>query len=565
MATFDDAINAVLAGASADELETTMLEFKQESDSIKHTFETITDAVVCFANSVGGTVIVGVADKGRGIDALLGVSPGLQQGLVKGIFDRTRPSLSVPIFEREVRGRLLLEITVPQGATFYANAKGTSTRRVGHECRPFPPEEQRQALASRGLYDWSAALSGSVTYSEDEIVRLRRLLRAANKPDLAQQKPEAILQDLRLMNSAGELTNAGVLLVGDVDEIARLIPTYGYSYQYRATPGTEASARFRETRPLLAAIEYLLEAVDARKLVRPLNIAGGVQLTLQDYPPEAVRELVVNALVHRDYEVDGSVDIEQSPEQLRVTNPGGLVFGVTAENILSHPSTPRNRLLLETVTTLQIAERTGQGVDRAYRVLLRAGKKPPTFTDHGTVVEVSVPGGEGNNAFARYVNTAMPDALSADIEALLVLDALCVRRSVDASEVAPLIQRPGVGAQAALARLASAGLIEPSRRTASAAFPRYGLTSSALTGLGLAVAYHRRAADGLDDKVVEHVREYGYVTNQTIRRMFDLDLYPARDMLRDLQKREVLVKDGTQARGPGVRYVAGPRFPKRLS
>lgn len=90
-------------------------------------------------------------------------------------------------------------------------------------------------------------------------------------------------------------------------------------------------------------------------------------------------------------------------------------------------------------------------------------------------------------------------------------------------------------------------------------------TSSALTGLGLAVTYHRRAADGLDDKVVEHVREYGYVTNQTIRRMFDLDLYPARDMLRDLQKREVLVKDGTQARGPGVRYVAGPRFPKRLS
>lgn len=165
-------------------------------------------------------------------------------------------------------------------------------------------------MASRGLYDWSAALSGSVAYSEEEIARLRRLLRAANKPDLAQQKPEAILQDLRLTNRAGELTNAGLLLVGDVDEIERVIPTYGYSY-------------------------------------RPLNLAGGVQLTLQDYPPEAVRELVVNALVHRDYEIDGSVDVEQSPEQLRVVSPGGLVFGVTAGNILSHPSTPRNWLLLE--------------------------------------------------------------------------------------------------------------------------------------------------------------------------------------------------------------------------
>jgi len=62
-----------------------------------------------------------------------------------------------------------------------------------------------------------------------------------------------------------------------------------------------------------------------------------VQLQLYDYPNSAVRELVVNALVHRDYQVDGSVDLEHSPEQLVVSSPGGLVFGVTPENILTHP------------------------------------------------------------------------------------------------------------------------------------------------------------------------------------------------------------------------------------
>lgn len=274
----------------------------------------------------------------------------------------------------------------------------------------------------------------------------------------------------------------------------------------------------------------MIAAIEARASIRPLNIAGGVQLTLQDYPTEAVRELVVNAFAHRDYEVEGAVDVEQSSEQLRISSPGPLVFGVTVDNILSHPSTPRNRLLLETITTLQVAERTGQGVDRACRVLLRNGKKPPTFVDTGTSVDVSLAGGAGDDHFVRYVNTSLPEAMAADIDVLLTLDTLCTRRTITAAVAAPIIQRSAVTAQATLERLSATGIVEPSRRTASASFPSYRLTNEAMTALGRAVAYHRRVADGLDDKIVEHVR--GIVT-----------------------------KDDGKARGPGVRYSPGPAFP----
>lgn len=142
---------------------------------------------------------------------------------------------------------------------------------------------------------------------------------------------------------------------------------------------------------------------------------------------------------------------------------------------------------------------------------------------------------------------------------MLVLDELCTTRGIDANRMAPLFQRSPAEAQVTLDRMHRAALVEPSRRTSGKPFPRYALTASSLTGLGLAVAYHRRMADGADDKVIQHIREYGHITNQTLRRLFDLEVFTARDMLRDLQARGLVMKVGT--RGPGVRYVRGPTFP----
>lgn len=565
MTRLTDLLEQIAGGTPANAFESEEFEFKQEDVSMKRTLEILADAVVCLANTRGGTVVLGVADKGFGGKALTGVRNELTVDVIRlGVFERTRPSLSVPVTDLMYGGARLVKIVVPQGATFYANAKGTSTRRVGTQCLPFPPEQQRQAMASRGLYDWSAQeVAGVDALAAEEVERLRRLLGAAGKNDLAAMSAPAMLADLRLVTPRGALTMAGLLLVGEPADIVEIVPSYGVAYQFRQASGTESSAHFRDTRPILAAVERTLDAITARRSSHPLNVRGGVQLQLHDYPNGAVRELVVNALVHRDYEVEGVVDVEHSPEHLRITSPGGLVYGVTPENILTHPSTPRNRLLLEAVTTLQVAERTGQGVDRVYREMLRTGKRPPTFNDDGRKVAVSLDGGAGNDAFTRFVSSDLTDALSGDIEVLLALDWLRANRSVSADKLAPLIQRSPMEAQAVLERMAGADLVEPSRRTARKAFPNYALTGPALSGLSRAVEYHRRTTDVIDQKVVEHVREYGFITNQTLRRLFDLEMYPARDLLRELQDRDVLVKLDKTARGPGVRYGPGADFPKR--
>ena len=563
MTQIDEALSKLRAGASADALESHRLEFKQEDPNLKRTFEILADAVVCLANADGGEIILGVTDLPGPHGSLQGISLSTTADLVvRGIFDRTRPSLSVPVEERFEDGARLLVITAPRGATFYANARGTATRRVGKQCQPFPPEQQKQALASRGLFDWSAQTSGCdlKAIDPDEMGRLRRLLRAAGRDDAAKADDISLLRDLRLTTPDGKITNAGLLLIGSEEMIRRSIASYGYAYQYRPTPGSEASSRLREAKPILTAVERLLDAVETRRSVHPINTAGGVQLQLYDYPSNAVRELVVNALVHRDYQIEGSVDLEHSLEQLTIGSPGGLVFGVTPENILTHPSTPRNRLLLETVTTLQLAERTGQGIDRVYREVLRLGKPPPEFRDDGKRVNVVLQGGTGNESFARFVNADLDPVQGGDLEILLGLSALRSKKTLSAESLAPRIQRSPSEAQAVLERMVHAGLIEPSRRSARQPFPTYSLAASSLAGMGRAVTYHLRRGVGVDHKVVQHVNEYGHITNQTLRRLFDLNIYQARDLLRDMQSRELLRKIDDKTAGPGVRYGPGRKF-----
>jgi ATP-dependent DNA helicase RecG len=146
-----------------------------------------------------------------------------------------------------------------------------------------------------------------------------------------------------------------------------------------------------------------------------------------------------------------------------------------------------------------------------------------------------------------------------------VIRLLCEQRTANAAQLAGVIQRQVGEAQRVLQRLSSdpADLLEPTAGTSSRRQPNYRLRGDALAALGPAVRYHRRAQSEIDRKVVAHVREYGYINNGTVQRLFDLDVYQGRDLLRALVGRELLVRTSTQSRGTAVRYGQGPAFSQR--
>lgn len=568
MPELEDTLRLIGSNGPAASFESQLLDFKSTGRDARHTLELLADAAVCFANAQGGTIVLGVDDKATTrSDALVGVDTALTLDRIrKGIFDRTRPNLTVSAREHIEDGVRLVVITVIEGIELYANAKGTATRRLGSECLPFPPEQQIEVRRARGQLDWSAEEADAELkeLSQVEFERVRRLLATSGRGELAGLSDRKLLEGMRLLSARGAVTNAGVLLFGAEELIRRVVPTHGYSYQYRPSPGREATFSARGNQSIPAAVETLLGLVEARAETRPLNLPGGVQLSLTDYPSSAVREVVVNALVHREFPGTGTVDIEHTPERLTVQSPGSLVAGVTPENILTHPSTPRHRLLGEAVALLRLAERTGQGIDRVYREMLQVGKEPPRIEDDGFSVRAMLAGGIGNDAFVRFVRD-LPESSSGDVDILITLALLRSTPTIDASRVSLAIQRSPAEAQEVLARMSDpeAGLLEPTRRTLRKPFPSYRLRNEPLAALARAVTYRRRTIDQIDEKVIEHVEEYGFVTNRTLQRLFDRDLYAARNMLNDLRERGLLEKMGTARGGPGVKYGPGPKFPKR--
>src|SRR6266404_2897763 len=127
----------------ADDLETQWIEFKPWNNP-RDEMKVAIEYVVCFANAEGGVIVFGVADRTRGRTAALhGVSNYNLDTWRRGIFDATRPNLSVAIEELvipEGTGKLLL-VRVPQGSNLpYGTAQGLFKKRVGKNCMPLDPQ-----------------------------------------------------------------------------------------------------------------------------------------------------------------------------------------------------------------------------------------------------------------------------------------------------------------------------------------------------------------------------------------------------------------------------------------
>lgn len=550
-----------MAGGRAADLESQRLDFKEDTRrSHSDLAKTVLDAALCFANSLGGSVVVGVDDKGAGPEAITGTA--LDADFIRHrIHELSRPPLLVETEEITIGGQRILAIHVPESISIHSDTQGRAPRRVGTVCRAMLPDEQRALNEERRGLDWSSAPTERPRADIETVAveAARSLLRRL--PDerrrLADLSDGDLLSALGVVSATGELLHAGDVLFCSADQPRAL-------YLYKPTAGGEPTNVERLHGPLVTDFERIMELVAARRELTPLTLATGQQLHLEDFPQLAVREAVVNALLHRDFHQDGPVTIEHSPTTFVVASPGGLVAGVTTDNILTTPSKPRNRKLAQAVRTLGLAEEVGRGVDRMYREMIKSGHQIPQIIDEPAQVQVVLNGKAPNVYIARYVNS-LPTHEQDDTDAMLILFHLCSTKHIQAPTLAPLLQRTTEQTEAILRRLAAddVGMIEPTRETHRAAHPRYRLRSDAVRRLGTAIGYSTPTIDDLDRKVIAHVREYGRITNQTLQNVFDINMRTASATLASLVDREVLVKTSEQQRGPKVEYGPGPKFPTR--
>lgn len=555
-----DVLAAITGGATADSLESQQLEFKSGLGDTRDLYASLAEAAVCFANASGGLLLVGVRDRPGGTDALVGTELDIDV-LRRRIHALTSPPLLVTAEEVVHEGVRLVALAVPESVEVHSTSRGMATRRLATDCIPMTPAEIVRLSNDRQGRDWSAEPSGRSLEAVDPaaVRRVRELLRTSGQRSLADATDLDLLRAMRLVLDDLTLTRAADLLLCQPAEHAPEL----FVYQHRTTAGGETDAVIRGAGPALLAFDTLMTAVAVRQGMTPVTLRSGMQLKIEDYPLAAVREAVVNALAHADHRERRPIQVEHSPDALVITSPGPFVSGVTSSNVLTHISKPRSKLLLDAFRRLDLAEENGQGIDRMFREMAGSGRDLPIIAEASGDVRVTFLGKAPDTRVTTFI-AELPDAERDSTAVLLTLHTLCRRPSLNANDLAPVLQRSIEETQNALSNLAlgEAQLIEVTKGTASRRFPNYRLRHSAVAALGPALSYRRRDTRELDKKVTDHLREYGWINNATLQRLFDVDVYRARDLLRDLVGRELLVRTSTQTRGSAVRYGPGPKFPK---
>lgn len=310
--------------------------------------------VIAFANTDGGVIYIGIDDHGNvtGIDNV----DETYTRLTNGIRDAIAPD--VTMFVRYVlQESKVIQIEVGEGSykPYYLKSKGMKPSgvyvRQGASSVPASPEQIRRMIKE----------SDGDNFEDDRCLEQSLTFEAA-KAAFKQYGVEFSTEKYRALGITknGVFTNLALLLSDQCPHTTKI-----------AVFNDESCTEFRDSREFGGSIFKQFEnTVNYLALCNKTvsTIKGIVRTDKQDYPEEAIREALLNALVHRDYSFSGSSIINVNDNKMEVISLGGLLPGLSVEDIRIGVSQPRNQKLAEIFHRLRLFESYGTGIRRIFKL-----------------------------------------------------------------------------------------------------------------------------------------------------------------------------------------------------
>lgn len=531
--------------------ETLAVEFK--SDLKRLPDHELVEAIVCMANADGGDLWLGVEDDGKPTG--LHKDHEMLAGLAGLVAARTSPSVNVTVDALDVNDVPVARIRVPKAHSEVATQGGLYLRRRlkpdgTPECTPMLPHDRLIRASTFGLLDASAQPVAGATLDDLDPLERERLRQSVQRYGgdrvLLELDDEALDGALGLTSRTPEgrvPTLTGLLLVGREPSLRRLVSTHEVAFQVLS----QESVRFNEfsRAPLLKSLEWL------ETNFRPYNPEEELQVGLFRVPVPKVdlgafREAVANALIHRDYHRLGAVHVRLQDDALVISNPGGLVEGVTLVNLLVTEPRPRNPALADAMKRIGIVERSGRGVDTIYRGLLRFGRPAPDYsrTDAQSVV-LCLPTEDADLAFLKLVvDEENRRQGPLPVDSLIALATLHELKRMTAEQLAERIQRDPATSKRTLEALVETGLVEAHGSTRGRS---YTLSASLYQAAGQKAAYTRQmgfSAIQHEQMILSYVAQHGQIKRGDVMELCRLDEDQAWRVLKRLVKRRALAKTG---------------------
>ena len=363
-------IEEILAGESKN------VEFKENlpEKSIKYM-----KSVVAFANGTGGKIIFGIADKTREV---IGFDKEdvfkKMDAIANAVSDSCEPAIIPDITLQTVDGKTVIVVEVSEGSNRY--------------------------------YD--QALCTGLNVTDEDIDALCKAMKEQAVKNARTEEQKASIKDV----GRQQLRSWGILIERDGKDypsnaFAILTGNGGLhvATQCGVFKGTTKAVfvdRREYTGPLWEQIDEAFQFV-LRNIHLGATIVGIYRQDVYEIPPDAIRELIINAMVHRSYLDHGTIQVAVYDNRLEITSPGKLPMGQTMDRMKEGYSKIRNEALAHAFAYMNLIEHWGSGIPRIIDKVKAAGLREPEFIGGEVDLRINIYRGQvaTNNAMINANGT----------------------------------------------------------------------------------------------------------------------------------------------------------------
>lgn len=340
-------------------------------------------SVSAFANTEGGHLIFGVKNEPREVVGLENPQAVVSR-LTELIKVRIDPTPRYRVREVEIEGKSCVDLEVQDGPAYpyYYAFDGSHTAYVRHgDQSEEATSRELNELILQGMNQTFDALPSSYRVGDVSFTLLAATFKNLKKEDFDLEKD---LPSAGLVTDDGQITNGGLLLCDQgVLKQSRIFCTR-WKGNYKGSIEEDALDDKEFQGASLITLLQNAEDFVRNNSKNPWSIRGMTREERSDYPYKAVREVLVNALIHRNYQILGSeIHVEVFDDRLEITSPGGMMNGRRVQDMdIRHiPSMRRNQVISDVFSRLGFMERRGSGIDRILNSYVEVAQKPTFYSD----------------------------------------------------------------------------------------------------------------------------------------------------------------------------------------
>ena len=255
----------------------------------------------------------------------------------------------------------------------------------------------------------------------------------------------------------------------DFSTVTSGLPVSEYSPQaeciylhYSDNNTEEYDSRLDLKLPIISVLDRLTEKI--QNFNHLINIQVGLfRLEIYNFSEKVFQEALLNAYTHRRYDSPGSIYVKHYSDKLVIESPGGFLADINENNIITHPSLPRNKLIAETLQRLRYVQRSGQGIDIIFKEMLSMGKPYPEYTVYNDAIRLTLYSATEDMEFVKFIAETQDKRLQQfSLSELMIMRYLYENKEISLSQAAKLTQLSINDVRHSLRTLENEALIEVS-------------------------------------------------------------------------------------------------------